>query len=1556
MALLKHLQLSLICNQPSLVYFPDIRDYYIIQSVIKNKNKIYFDIFKYQNTYSISTERKKPKPIDFFTKIYKPNKYFFISTINEYNNIINSKINIMKNKRVIIIYINNINLLNLILINLKKYNPLNLIYRMFTKIPLFFKSLSDSSFFLSDINSFIINSNNNNQQLIIKELSNKFNITIYIKRAFLNKNDYLNKYNIIIHEEEIKRLETYYNITICETDELNICLERCSSLLLNNEKRTPIDSIKSYIGNEEGKEVRYFIPKLSNNIYILPEYIPLFSKEYRIILDENINKLIESIKLEEIHTKQWIDQEISYKEELYKNINKQIINKDNLYGINKKEELLLINKEDYNELFEVIIIINNIIKVNYKNINDIKRMLSEDIYNKIIKVNNRNIKNINTIYNINVSTCFYNNNIIYNEGSLFNINKYLISKCYILNNTIKFIINNNKEMKIHLDNIERVIILEDKRLEYKCLIKQSNSNKILIVLKLLNIPTLKENNKLLSFEDTISFIDSPDILIYCKTDFLLNIINNGIPILLEKIKGVDIGNGEICYHNNNSNNSNHLKLVSNSEIIKYYNKKEFNLYYLILCVISNNTSLLLYNFSINEIEFKENLLLFIITYQKKLNTFKEYLNKFSINNTNINTQYHRSLTIFSDRIEYNITFDITTSRILTMYDSDYFIKCKLDMPDNHLIYIRVLNSFKKILLGGIRIRNRRYKVLAASSNQLREKCLWFFSSYKRIINNNKEEEKKYYEIVNKEDIINKLGYNYPLLIGAKMIRIGLNLSNVFSYKYINYLIINDIYSLYNNKELLISDGIGRISFGLLISSLLSFALHKELNNNNNKYISLLETSLDVQLLICKIFKINYIPSAIQIRIGGFKGVVCLYPYKSHIDIPYLNKMIIIYNNINEDKKSSNNPYNNINVFNIKSEIPNNEILVLRNSMKKYDSDLKYLDIVGIAKSIKLYLNVQIIVLIEEMKGEKFIYMNFSDNFFYLLNKLLTTTTTGGRNSNKVLLGNLIGTLLGYDNSNNNNNNNMLKFLKNLINTQEKYKIPVFGRLLMGVLDEFNILESDEVYIQLSCICSINKKEKKNECDKNCKKSILGYTDYYLNEKNGNIKDIKEVIVYRNPLHRFSDIQKVKCVNKKQLKHLNNVIVFSSKLLKGINKTIFQICSGGDLDGDYYSVIFDKEIVELNKNNELKEPIVINQKLEEVYKESEEEFIIRNFQANRLGILSSIYNKLQDKFYSKHKDVYFLINKIEKEIDSFKKGPTNFEYKDLYKLLNIVNRTDLLNTLNIKKNEIITNELNINEILIEVNRILKQPKYEIPVNYLSIYNLYNSLNRKININKINNYYNSNKILNKINDTIHYLFDSYLINYIINKYDFMVLYIFSKFINYKVCDILIMIGLLNNNNNNNKVCSCNSLIEIYNKQNIIKINDIKYIEEYFFSNYNSSINIFNIENYFYILLNRIKKKTKIEYQIKANINNLTFQWPKISINNLKRFLINQMKNNCLNKFDLNNIDTFFINNNNHINNNKESRDLIKGFKYKLRDYLWKNKSDDIVGLFLWIVVDL
>ncbi len=122
---------------------------------------------------------------------------------------------------------------------------------------------------------------------------------------------------------------------------------------------------------------------------------------------------------------------------------------------------------------------------------------------------------------------------------------------------------------------------------------------------------------------------------------------------------------------------------------------------------------------------------------------------------------------------------------------------------------------------------------------------------------------------------------------------------------------------------------------------------------------------------------------------------------------------------------------------------------------------------------------------------------------------------------------------------------------------KRYKIPCLNSTtLMGVLDWTGTLKPGEVHIRLS----------KSFEDAEFSHFDLGRT-------------ITECIIGRNPARRPSDLQKLRIVQKSELNHLVDVVVFSTRGRQAEASKM----QGGDYDGDTFWVCWEREIVKNFKN-------------------------------------------------------------------------------------------------------------------------------------------------------------------------------------------------------------------------------------------------------------------------------------------------------------------------------------------------------------------------------------
>ncbi|OBZ89514.1 putative RNA-dependent RNA polymerase SHL2 [Choanephora cucurbitarum] len=259
------------------------------------------------------------------------------------------------------------------------------------------------------------------------------------------------------------------------------------------------------------------------------------------------------------------------------------------------------------------------------------------------------------------------------------------------------------------------------------------------------------------------------------------------------------------------------------------------------------------------------------------------------------------------------------------------------------------------------------------------------------------------------------------------------------------------------------------------------------------------------------------PSAFQFRLGGAKGVLTV------------------------DKT--------LDARNIKVQ--------LRPSQIKFESKHLTLEVIRTSTYINGYLNRQVITLLSALGIKDEVFMDFFNRQISDINKLFERP----EEAIQVLLGNVdeAGTALslvpmiqaGFLERNDPYIKNLLNLFRVSILKDLKKKAKIIvpkGAYLLGVMDETATLEPDEVFIQINVPShsgGVNRMVVTGRC-----------------------------VVFRNPCFHPGDVRIVQAVDKENLHHLQDVIVFPSQGYRDIPS----MCSGGDLDGDDYTVFWDNSLI------------------------------------------------------------------------------------------------------------------------------------------------------------------------------------------------------------------------------------------------------------------------------------------------------------------------------------------------------------------------------------------
>lgn len=129
--------------------------------------------------------------------------------------------------------------------------------------------------------------------------------------------------------------------------------------------------------------------------------------------------------------------------------------------------------------------------------------------------------------------------------------------------------------------------------------------------------------------------------------------------------------------------------------------------------------------------------------------------------------------------------------------------------------------------------------------------------------------------------------------------------------------------------------------------------------------------------------------------------------------------------------------------------------------------------------------------------------------------------------------------------------------------------------LIGCVDTDGWLEEGQVFVQIR---RDSYKCKKKLGDSGFKKAQVEHVLIDEQVLLGNL------MVTRNPATHPGDVRVMTGVDVPQLRHLTNVVVFSSKG----ERPACNMMAGGDLDGDVYFVCWDKELLTHFKSENVEE--------------------------------------------------------------------------------------------------------------------------------------------------------------------------------------------------------------------------------------------------------------------------------------------------------------------------------------------------------------------------------
>ncbi|KAK9115806.1 hypothetical protein Sjap_014753 [Stephania japonica] len=451
------------------------------------------------------------------------------------------------------------------------------------------------------------------------------------------------------------------------------------------------------------------------------------------------------------------------------------------------------------------------------------------------------------------------------------------------------------------------------------------------------------------------------------------------------------------------------------------------------------------------------------------------------------------------------------------------------------IYKRILS----VLKNGIVIGDKKFEFLAFSSSQLRENSAWMFASGNGLTAGSiREWMGDFHEIRNVAKYAARLGQSFSSSTETLTVR----RHEIES--------IPDLEIETNGKKYVFSDGIGKISA--------EFARRVAKK--------------------CKIQ--NSIPSAFQIRYGGYKGVVAVDPTSS-------------------------------------------TKLSLRRSMCKYASQNEKLDVLSWSKFQPCFLNRQLISLLSTLGVRDQIFEKKQKEAVDQLNMTLIDPASALEALEVMSPGENVNVLkemltCGYKPDREPFLSMMLQTFRALKLFELRNKARIFipnGRSMIGCLDETRTLEYGQVFIQASCIGHNHFQGHSSFAIRN---NTLEHRTFIVEGK---------VVVAKNPCLHPGDVRVLQAVNVPNLHHMVDCVVFPQKGKRPHPNE----CSGSDLDGDVYFVSWDPELIpprQIEPMDYTPTPTVVMDHDVEI--EEVQEYFANYMVNDSLGIIANAHTAFADR--------------------------------------------------------------------------------------------------------------------------------------------------------------------------------------------------------------------------------------------------------------------------------------------------------------------------------------
>ncbi|XP_022778050.1 uncharacterized protein LOC111319571, partial [Stylophora pistillata] len=331
-----------------------------------------------------------------------------------------------------------------------------------------------------------------------------------------------------------------------------------------------------------------------------------------------------------------------------------------------------------------------------------------------------------------------------------------------------------------------------------------------------------------------------------------------------------------------------------------------------------------------------------------------------------------------------------------------------------------------------------------------------------------------------------------------------------------------------------------------------------------------ELAAEVVRQIGKPFK----PSAFQVRFAGYKGVLALDP-----------------------------------------RLPGKQA-IFRESMSKFDSFHRRLEVLQTSRPQVVFLNHQVIMLLSNLGVPDEVFIKLQNDMLDKLAGMLVNERDAIQ-----LLGS--GAKVGVSYHNVSNAGIPLTtepFFKSLLVAMYRNHMhellsrarillpPAEARLMMGVMDELGVLKPGQVFVQYSAVET--REDRDDEFDKNKKIVLSG-----------------PVVVTRNPCLHPGDVRQLEAVDVPGLFHLVDCIVFPSRG----SRTHPNEMAGGDLDGDLYFVCWNKDLLPRKPNYPpMDYPSLPKlEQTEPIATRDMTKFVVDYIRSDQLGVIDNAHKALAD---------------------------------------------------------------------------------------------------------------------------------------------------------------------------------------------------------------------------------------------------------------------------------------------------------------------------------------